>query len=71
MATKTRIIKFYSDSAFAHFKDAAEWRHTANNMVIDDRKLEIEFTGNIDPVLEGIGQQDGGVWDYKRKDDDK
>lgn len=66
---KTRIIKFYSDSAFSHFKDAAEWRHAENCMSINDAKLEIEFSGDIDPVLVDIGRQDGGIWDYKKKDD--
>lgn len=62
MAEKTRVIKFYSDSAFSHFKDAAEWRHAENYMKINDAKLEIEFRGDIDGVLVGQGSDWGGVW---------
>lgn len=60
---KTRTIKFYADSNFAHFKDAAEWRHAANRMVINVKKLEIEFTGDIDPILVQQGKSFGGDWD--------
>lgn len=70
MADKVRIIKFNSDSAFSHFKDAAEWRHTANNMTINDAKLEIEFRGGMDPVLEAQATDMGGYW-IKKKDEPK
>lgn len=68
MAAETKIMKFYSDSAFSHFKDAAEWRHASNFMEINDAKLEIEFRGDVDPVLIQMGEQAGGRWNYKRKE---
>ena len=70
MAAKNRIIKFNSDSAFSHFKDAAEWRHSADHMIINDTKLEIEFVGEMDAVLFGQATQMGGYW-VTKKDDDK
>ena len=70
MAEKIRIIKFNSDSAFSHFKDAAEWRHAANYMTINDAKLEIEVRGDIDPVLFGQATDMGGYWVKKKEDDD-
>lgn len=59
---KTKTAKFYSDSNFAHFLDAAEWRHAANYMTVDRSKLEIVFKGAIDPVLEDQCTAFGGVW---------
>lgn len=58
----TRTIKFHSDTQFAFFKDAAEWRHASNYMTIRDSKLEIEFRGVIDPVLVNQGTSLGGEW---------
>ena len=69
-ADKIRIIKFNSDSAFSHFKDAAEWRHTANNMTINEAKLEIEFRGDMDTVLFEQATDMGGYW-VKKKEDEK
>lgn len=58
----TRTIKFYSDSNFAHFKDAAEWRHASNRMAVDDKKLTITFEGAIDAILVSQGRDFGGEW---------
>ncbi len=69
MAEKIRIIKFNSDSAFSHFKDAAEWRHTTNNMKINEAKLEIEFRGEMDAVLHAQATDMGGYWVKKKEDD--
>lgn len=70
MATnKVRIIKFNSDSAFSHFKDAAEWRHSADHMKINDAKLEIEFHGDMDGVLFAQATDMGGYWVKKKEDE--
>lgn len=62
MSRPSRTVKFKSDSAFAHFKDAAEWRHAANYMEVKSSTLEITFFGTIDQVLVEQGRDMGGDW---------
>lgn len=62
MSKQTQTIKFDSDSNFSHFVDAAQWRHAENYMDVRPHRLEIEFMGDIDPVLVGQGKDFGGVW---------